>query len=231
MKIATVGLITYDVAHLKTEQVLQKLLHRPFEYRMYALKFQARKPREVVFHHRPNQSEAVHGKALAERHGIPYKVCESDLDIASGCDVYLVLGAGLLSPECIADKKILNCHAGIIPSSRGLDAFKWAIYHGKPLGVSLHYIDANVDDGDLVAVVPTPVYRGDSLETLARRHYENELDVMGRFDHFLAKPSNPCADLTKDEPTMRMPRGKERQLAEKVEGYVARYANRVKKEG
>lgn len=71
--IKTVGLITYHYPHLKTEQVLQRLLclDMGFEFRMYALPFTPRKPRETLFHHRPDQSDAVAPQAMAEKHKIP----------------------------------------------------------------------------------------------------------------------------------------------------------------
>ena len=69
------------------------------------------------------------------------------------------LGAGILSKECVENKKIINSHPGIIPASRGLDSFKWAIYENKPLGVSLHCIDKEVDSGEIISIIPTTVYK------------------------------------------------------------------------
>jgi phosphoribosylglycinamide formyltransferase-1 len=227
MQIKTVGLITYHYPHLKTEQVLQRLLSfdESFEFRMYALPFSPRKPRETLFHHRPDQSNAVAPQAMAEKHKIPYFICENDIDVDNSCDVYLVLGAGILSAKCVAGKKIINCHAGIIPSSRGLDSFKWAIYDLKPLGITLHYIDAQVDAGEIISVVPTNVYASDSLATLARRHYENEIDALSRFTDFLDKPRNPYKGIEVGEPRKRMPLGHQRELARIFPDYKDKYGN------
>ena len=58
----TVGLITYHFPHLKTEQVLQKLLQKKekgkYDYKIYALPFKPRKQRGL-FKHRLDQLEAV----------------------------------------------------------------------------------------------------------------------------------------------------------------------------
>ncbi|MEM7784745.1 MAG: formyltransferase family protein, partial [Planctomycetota bacterium] len=190
MQIKTVGLITYHHPHLKTEQVLQRLLglNTVFDFRMYALPFSPRKPREILLHHRPEQSDAIAPQTIAEKHKIPYVVCKTDQEIGDSCDIYLVLGAGILSAECVQNKKIINCHPGIIPSCRGLDSFKWAIYEMKPLGITLHYIDAQVDAGEIISVIPTNVYSSDSLATLARRHYENEINALSHFANFLETP-------------------------------------------
>ena len=127
----------------------------------------------------------------------------------------------MLSKDAIKGKKIINCHSGIIPISRGLDAFKWAIYYERPLGVTLHYIDEEADKGRIISIRRTNVYITDSLETLARRHYENEIDMLSDFDKFLG---NSVFDvdykkLDETEPTRRMPIDIEMQMARKFEEY------------
>jgi len=102
-----------------------------------------------------------------------------------------------------------------------LDAFKWAIYYKRPLGITLHYIDEEADKGEIISIRKTNVYMTDSLETLARRHYENEIDMLSNFDKFL---NNPVFDvnhkkLSETEPTKRMPIDIEMQIARKFEEY------------
>ena len=84
---------------------------------------------------------------------------------------FIITGAIILDKEIIGNKKIINVHPGIIPTTRGLDSFKWAIYNLDPLGITLHYIDQRVDSGEVLRVFNTPVYLSDTLQTLARRHY------------------------------------------------------------
>lgn|SRR5574341_322046 len=223
MGIPTVGLITYHFPHLKTEQVMQRLLQKEFKYKMYALPFKPRKKRHPLFQHRPEQSDAIAPHILAHRHSIPYLQCSDDGDIDDSCDIYLVLGAGILSPGCVLGKKIINCHPGIIPACRGLDSFKWAILDMKPLGITLHHIDAQVDSGEIISVIPTNVYLTDQLTSLARRHYESEIDCLSRFDEFLAHPINSFRDIDPGEPRMRMPLEKERELTEKAFLYIEQY--------
>ena len=227
MNITSVGLITYHYPHLKTEQVLQRLLHRPYRYRMYALPFNPRTPRRTVVAHRPEQSNAVAPEILAARHGIPYVVCRKDTDIDGSCDVYLILGAGILSPACVSGKSIVNCHPGILPASRGLDSFKWAIDEMKPLGVTLHYIDVEVDAGEIIAVVSTNVYVTDSLTTLARRHYENEIACLADFDVMLEHPQNEFAGMEAGQARMRMPPDREQALMGRLPAYLETYGARV----
>ncbi len=173
----------------------------------------------MLFSHRPDQSVAADTKEIAKRSGIPYRACQSDRDIGDECDIYIVAGSGLLSKECLQNKRILNAHPGIIPQSRGLDAFKWALLKDHPLGVSLHYIDENVDCGEIVAVVETPVFETDTLHTLARRHYENEIATLTHFKEYLQNPRNPFSHLPLCESTRRMKPLEERQMLEHFDTY------------
>lgn len=223
MTIKNVGLITYHHPHLKTEQVLSKLLSKNLRYYIYGLPYTPRKPREVLFQHRPDQNKGLKPEVMAKKNNIPYVICQSDKDIKGGCDVYLVLGAGLLSPACVSGKKIINCHPGIIPSSRGLDSFKWAIYEMKAIGVSLHYIDENVDQGEIISIVRTKVKLSDTIMTLANRHYETEIDMMARFDEYLSKPVNPFKGIETGEAHMRMPLETEKKLEEAFSAYKEKY--------
>jgi len=67
-------------------------------------------------------------------------------------------------------------------------------------------------------------YKQYSISTLARRHYENEIDVMVRFDEYLSNPINPFKNISPGEPKKRMPIEKEKQLAEKFYEYIDKYA-------
>ena len=218
-----VGLITYQTPHRKTEEVLQKILCKNYHLKIFALPFIHRKPRKVFFSHRPDQSESVLPEALAQKHDISYTACSKDSDIDFSCEVYLILGAGVLSGDCLKGKKIINCHPGIIPSSRGLDSFKWALYMMKPLGVTLHYINEEVDSGEIISVVPTDVYLSDELESLAHRHYQNEIDCLSRFDSFLAEPSNAFEDIEESRAMKRMPYAQEKNLKCLFDSYKRRY--------
>lgn len=223
----SVGLITYQYPHLKTEQVLLRLLPKPFEWHVYALPFVPRPLRSVRFAHRPDMSLGQHPEVLAKTHRIGYTPCASDREIGQGHELYMVLGAGLLSSDCLAGKRILNSHPGVIPATRGLDAFKWAVLNGEPIGNTLHFIDAEVDAGEIVAVVPTPVYPTDTLVSLARRHYEMEISLMADFDHYLAHPSNSFAGIPAGEPHRRMPSDREDELLQGAPDLVARLAERA----
>ncbi len=93
----------------------------------------------------------------------------------------------------------------------------------KPLGVTLHYINEEVDSGEIISVVPTTVYLSDELEWLAYRHYQNEIDCLSRFDDFISAPSNFFKNIEESKPMMRMPFAKEKELRILFHGYKQRY--------
>lgn len=179
---------------------------------IYALPFCPREERVVLFAHRPKQNEAISAEEIATQWNLEFKKCQSDEDIPNECDIYLITGCGILSDKCLKGKRILNAHPGIIPNSRGLDSFKWAILKDRPLGVTLHYIDEKVDCGEIVAVLPTAVYPNDTLQILARRHYENEIALLANFESYLNKPCNPYAEIPQAQSNKRMKPNEEKEM-------------------
>ena len=175
-----IGIITYDVAHLKTEQLVCRYLrdNRIKDIKLFALPFTPRKERDVIFRHRPDQSKALPTESLSEIPKVSFQRWDGKQVIESECDLFIIAGAGILDVAFAKGKPIVNGHPGIIPLTRGLDSFKWAIFNNDPVGITLHLIDREVDKGDIISIVKTPVFSTDNLESLARRHYELEIEML-----------------------------------------------------
>lgn len=218
----SVGILTYDYFHLKTEQVVHQLLRKGFkELTLFALPYTQRPDRPVLIPHRPNQVDAITTEDLAVANSLSFIKYDGKSELPE-CDFYLITGAGVLPPNVVRGKLIINAHPGIIPSARGLDAFKWSIYNQIPLGITLHYIDEEVDSGQIISIVRTPVYFGDSLMTLARRHYELEIEVMSNFTHYLANSfveAFPTYDAHR-----RMPADTEAEMVRRFDDYKTTFA-------
>jgi phosphoribosylglycinamide formyltransferase-1 len=206
--------------------VLLNLLtkYKPEQFKIYALPFQPRKGRNILIAHRPDQTKSVSAGLIAKAHGIPYTPVDHDYDIPGGLDYYLILGAGILSEQFVRGKKTINCHPGIIPAVRGLDAFKWSIYEMKPLGITLHFIDEQVDAGDIISIIPTDVYATDTFEVLCRRHYENEIGITITFERYLNHPVNPFSTIETCAPHMRMSADTEALMIDRFEAYKQKFA-------
>lgn len=225
---AHIGIITYNGRHLKTEQVLKNLYSSDAnedQFTLFALPFIYRPSRKEIFSHRPNQLSGIKTAEMAKMYGMSFIECDSDNDILSGCDLYIVTGAGIISEECLWNKRIINCHSGIIPLVRGLDAFKWAIINKKPVGNTLHFIDKNVDDGDVIAVKQTPLYEDDTLSSFSKRHYEEEIKMLSNYKYYLQHPHNEFSVAERSLPYRRMPKLVEQKLEEAFEKYKSQYVS------
>ena len=114
----------------------------------------------------------------------------------------------------------MNAHPGIIPLSRGLDSLKWAIYNGDRAGNTLHVIDNQVDSGEILQIQPTPVFRDDNLEVLARRHYEMEIDMLTNVLEVINDRISPCG--IEKPATKRMQKEVELEMISKFAAWKAR---------
>lgn len=80
-----------------------------------------------------------------------------------------------------------------------------------------------IDTRNVVSAVPAPVFPSDTPETLARRHYENEIQMLVHFGEYLHHPQNhPFADITQRENTRRMKAKREQELPLRFERYKKR---------
>ena len=214
-----IGLITYDNFHLKTEQIVFKYLdNKKIEkINLYALPFKERKAREVIFSHRPDMNNSIHTKYLSELDKVSFQKWDGEKDISKKNDLFVIAGAGILKVDFSGGKPIVNAHPGIIPITRGLDSFKWAIYNGDPIGNTLHLIDNEVDKGEILDIKLTKVFPTDTLDILARRHYESEIDMLGSVLDIIENRVMPKYE---EKPaTMRMGAEKEKEMIDKFDSW------------
>ena len=71
--------------------------------------------------------------------------------------------------------KIVNVHPALLPAFPGAHAVKEALAHGvKVTGVTIHFVDEQVDHGPIFLQAPVPVNGNDTLETLLNRIHRVE---------------------------------------------------------
>ena len=72
-------------------------------------------------------------------------------------------------------RQIVNIHPSLLPKFPGLEAWKQALAaNEKWTGVTVHYVDARVDHGDIILQREVPILPGDTLESLHARIQEAE---------------------------------------------------------
>ena len=89
--------------------------------------------------------------------------------------VELVVLAGFMrvlkEPMLIAfPRRIINIHPSLLPNYPGVEAWKQALEaEEKVTGCSVHYVDAGIDSGEIIAQRKVPVMPGDTAESLHAR--------------------------------------------------------------
>jgi hypothetical protein len=96
-------------------------------------------------------------------------------------DLICVFGTSLIRGELLKQGRlgIVNLHGGLSPEYRGADCTFWALYNGEPekVGCTLHYIDAGIDTGRLIAHISPEVRTGDSELELFWRAVRDSAEV------------------------------------------------------
>jgi len=66
--------------------------------------------------------------------------------------------------------RIINIHPSLLPKFPGVESWKQALEAGeKVTGCSVHYVDAGIDSGEIIAQRKVPVLPGDTPESLHAR--------------------------------------------------------------
>lgn len=96
-------------------------------------------------------------------------------------DLICVFGTSLIRGELLQRFTLVNLHGGLSPGYRGADCTFWALYNGEPekVGCTLHFIDAGIDTGRLIAHVCPEVHPGDDELTLFWRAVRDSAAVYG----------------------------------------------------
>jgi phosphoribosylglycinamide formyltransferase-1 len=87
----------------------------------------------------------------------------------------LILLAGymlVLGKEIIKSfsQKIINIHPSLLPKFRGLHAQKQALDSGEQeTGCTVHWVNDDLDGGETILQAKTPIFAGDTEESLSRR--------------------------------------------------------------
>ena len=90
-------------------------------------------------------------------------------------DVELVVLAGFMrvlkEPMLTAfPRRIINLHPSLLPKFPGVAAWKQALDAGEKItGCSVHYVDAGIDSGEIIAQRKVAVMPGDTAESLHAR--------------------------------------------------------------
>jgi methionyl-tRNA formyltransferase len=105
-------------------------------------------------------------------------------------DLLAVFGTSLIRGDLLKEGRlgIANLHGGLSPEYRGADCTFWALYNGEPeqVGCTLHWIDAGIDTGRLIAHVSPEILPDDDELGLFWRSVQTSAGVYAEFLRRLA---------------------------------------------
>ncbi len=137
----------------------------------------------AVFTHADSPGEEIWWESLpqlASAHGIPIHVVDEMKSAEAGERVaeyqpdflFSFYFRAMIAPEILslAQRGALNLHGSLLPHYRGRAPVNWVLVNGEEeTGVSLHYMVAKPDAGDLVDQEAVPISPQDTAYSLFRR--------------------------------------------------------------
>jgi len=171
-----IAIITYDRPHRKTQDLLIRLIDH--EVIVIATPFKKRTQHHSLYQHRPPMDTGISTEKLCNKFGFDYinHLHPAEWIRKNNISSAIIGGANILETD--QDLKIINSHPGYLPYGRGLDALKWSIYEGYPIGVTTHVINDDIDSGYLIEQKIVPVSYYDTFHSVAYRQYQMEIDML-----------------------------------------------------
>jgi phosphoribosylglycinamide formyltransferase-1 len=75
-------------------------------------------------------------------------------------------------------RRIINIHPSLLPKFPGLEAWKQALAAGEGVtGCTVHYVDEQIDHGDIIAQREVAILPNDTAETLHARIQDAEHEL------------------------------------------------------
>lgn len=96
---------------------------------------------------------------------------------------------------------VINRHNALLPKNRGRLTPFWVLYKGeKETGVSIHFVQKGIDDGDIIVQKKYKVQNDDTFNSLVKKNYTiagkailDALDILESDDYSLIPNNNSMA--------------------------------------
>jgi len=113
---------------------------------------------------------------------IPHKNEDDMIKLFEVYKVYLIILAGymrVLKNPSSFPCPIINVHPSLLPKYKGLHAVEQAIESGdKITGCTVHYVNEELDGGEIIKQAEVPIFENDSVEELTQRIQREEYRIL-----------------------------------------------------
>ena len=123
----------------------------------------------------------------ADKYGIPHcYVCHKDedkmIELFDEYNVDLIILAGymrVLKKPNEFSCPIINVHPSLLPKYKGLHAVEQAMGSGdKMTGCTVHYVNEELDGGEIIKQATVPIFETDTVEELTKRIQREEYRIL-----------------------------------------------------
>lgn len=102
--------------------------------------------------------------------------------IVSNYDLAISLHCKQIFPaELVSKVRCVNIHPGYNPYNRGWFPHVFSIINKKPLGVTIHEMDEQLDHGPIIVQEQVPLYTWDTSKTAYERILEKEIELLEKY--------------------------------------------------
>lgn len=119
-------------------------------------------------------------KKILRKYKIPYSFidnhnsAESQLTLSrANADILILYGTKIIRSDVLQIPKIgcLNAHSSLLPKYRGGKSEFWMLYNDETqyAGVTIHWVNPGLDDGDIFLQTPIKVTTNDNVESLRKK--------------------------------------------------------------
>ena len=113
---------------------------------------------------------------------IPHKNEDDMIKLFEVYQVDLIILAGymrVLKNPSLFPCPIINVHPSLLPKYKGLHAVEQAIESGdKVTGCTVHYVNEELDGGEIIKQAEVPIFETDTVEKLTKRIQQEEYRIL-----------------------------------------------------
>tara|TARA_R100000734_G_scaffold13946_1_gene10315 strand:+ start:42 stop:572 length:531 start_codon:yes stop_codon:yes gene_type:complete len=113
---------------------------------------------------------------------IPHKNEDDMIKLFEVYEVDLIILAGymrVLKKPSAFPCPIINVHPSLLPKYKGLNAVEQAMESGdKITGCTVHYVNEELDGGEIIKQAEVPIFEDDTVEELTKRIQQEEYRIL-----------------------------------------------------